>query len=102
MKETYQASSTTNSPKCSGFAFKSAVIAGLLLLSVTFSACKTTLPQANQLPQSEKSNLPRGMKNAEEDIRLMNEEFPVITVKDDSGAYFMGKDQVSKEQVGER
>ena len=84
------------------FAF-SFIIFGVFLLPTIFSACRGayTGAQTNQVSQSKKSDLPRDIKNAEQDNRIKYEESVVITIKDDSGAHFIGNEQIARERLGE-
>ncbi len=46
-------------------------------------------------------NLPKDLKNPEEDARIIKDDSIVIAIPND-GEYYLGKDKVAKEQVKER
>jgi len=46
-------------------------------------------------------NLPKDLKNPEEDQRIINDNSIVIAIPND-GEYYLGKDRVSKEQVKDK
>lgn len=84
------------------FRLHSLIMTGLLFLSLAFSACSTIRLQTNQLTETKKIVLPRNMEAAEEDYNITKETACVITVNDDSGDFFMGKDKIAKGQLTER
>jgi biopolymer transport protein ExbD len=99
MRKKHQQSSIIGLAKHSGLLFKHIIIGSLLLLTIIFSACGSSVGQSNQISQSKKSVLPGNVKYPDQDNRIQYESSCVITINDDSGAYFMGKDLIAKDQL---
>jgi len=89
-------------PKQSGLIIQSFIYFGIAVLFLTFSACSTLRLQRDQFTEDKRSNLPQNMKSAEEDIDISKETSCVITVNDDSGTFFTGKEQIAEAQLTEK
>lgn len=89
-------------PKHTGLIFQSFIYFGLAVLFLTFSACSTIRLQREQFTEDKRSNLPQNMKSAEEDADIFKETAGVITVNDDSGTFFTGKEQIAEAQLTDK
>ncbi len=90
------------SPNRTGFLIRPFFYFGLLVLLVTASACSTIRLQRDQFTEDKRSNLPQNMKSALEDADIAKESSCVISVNDDSGEFFIGKEQFGEAQLTEK
>ena len=89
-------------PKHSVLILQSFIYFGIAVLFLTFSACSTIRLQREQFTEDKRSNLPQNMKSAEEDADIFKETAGVITVNDDSGTFFTGKEQIAEAQLTDK
>lgn len=75
---------------------------GLLVLCLISSACSTIRLQRAQFTEDKRSNLPQNIKSAEEDVDITKESSCVISVNDDSGEFFIGKEKFGEAQLTEK
>lgn len=75
------------------------VIAVFLLIS---TACSTIRLQQAQFSEDKRSNLPQNMKSAAEDADIAKETSCIITVNDDNGGFFIGKEQIPDNRLTEK
>ena len=86
----------------SGFINHFLIYFGISILLLNASACSSVRLQLNQFADDKRSNLPQNMESAQEDIDIAKEASCVISVDDDSGTFFMGKEQISEAGLTER
>ena len=95
MKTLNKNSVTSNRlPNIPGF-----IIFSLLGLCLISSACSTIRLQTAQFTEDKRSNLPQNIISADEDVNIAKESSCVITVNDDGGTFFIGKEQISETQL---
>ena len=71
-----------------------------MFLSLTSPACSTIRLQINQFTPK-KSNLPRDMKSPDEDADIIKETSVLISIPNNE-EFYIGKDQYSKEVMGDK
>lgn len=84
------------------FMFKTFILLSLTVLCLIFTACSTIRLQRAQFTEDKRANLPQNIKTAEEDADIANETSCIITVNDDSGTFFIGKEQLSEARLKEK
>ncbi len=89
-------------PNHSGLIIQSFIYFGIAVLFLTFSACSTVRLQRDQFTEDKRANLPQNVKSAEEDFDLTKETSCVITVNDDSGTFFTGKEQIAEPRLTDK
>jgi len=95
-------SAIIGSPNRPNFIIHSFIYFGLSVLLLTFSACSTVRLQQSQFTEDKRSNLPQNMKSAYDDADIAKESSCVISVNDDSGDFFIGKEKFSEARLTEK
>lgn len=90
------------SPNRPNFMIHSFIYFGLSVLLLTSSACSTIRLQQSQFTEDKRSNLPQNMKSAFEDADISKESSCIISVTDDSGEFFIGKEKFGEAQLTEK
>lgn len=91
-----------NSVNRLNFMNRTLIYFGIAILLLGFSACSTIRLQQSQISEDKKSNLPQNIQTAEEDFDLSKETSCIISVNDDSGTYFIGKEPIAEAKLTEK
>ncbi len=87
------------SSNCLNLMIKSIIYCSLTTLLLILTSCSSVRLGLNQFKEDKRSNLPQNIKSADEDYDLRKETSCIITVYDDSGTFFIGKEQVTQDQI---
>lgn len=89
-------------PRRAGFLIRYFFYFGIAVLLLNALACSTVRLQRAQFTEDKRANLPQNMKSAEEDYDLTKETSCIVSVNDDGGKFFFGKEEVSEAQLAQK